>query len=267
MRYRLLVTDIDGTLVDSHQEVPEANVKAIRRLVAAGGLYTFATGRNEQSVRPYAEALGVNAPAILYNGAKVVDLSHNKTLFEHCLSREAARFVLRLVSSFDVHPTLHLGGHVYVQRANQVVRDHMAKNGIPWIEVGDLARFLERAPHREKPTKILLIGADYVLEGLRRVIQAGLPTLSVMKSEPTYLEVLPPGISKGAALLVLCEHLGLDLQEVVAMGDGPNDMTLIEAAGLGVAVANAAPELKERADFISRSNEECGVAEVIETFF
>lgn len=267
MKYKLLVTDIDGTLVDSHQEVPEANVKAIRRLLATGGLYTFATGRNEQSVRPYAEALGVNAPAILYNGAKVVDLSGDTTLFEHCLARDAARSVLRLASSFDVHPTLHLGGHVYVQRADPTIRDHMAKNGVPWVEVGDLARFIERVPDSRNPTKLLLIGAEDVLEDVGRVVRAELPALSIMKSESTYLEVLPPGISKGAALLVLCKHLGLDPQEVVAMGDGPNDMTLIEAAGLGVAVANATRELKERADFISRPNEECGVAEVIERFF
>ncbi|MGE5572260.1 MAG: Cof-type HAD-IIB family hydrolase [Bacteroidota bacterium] len=267
MKYRLLVTDIDGTLVDSHQKVPEANARAIKRLIASGGLYTFATGRNENSARPYAEALGINAPAILYNGANVVDLSRNKAIFERCLSRQAATFVLRLVSSFDVHPTLHLGGRVYVQRASGALRDHMAKNGIQWTEVGDLARFLEQTPRRERPTKILLIGADYVLEGLRRAIQAGLPRISITKSEPTYLEVLPPGVSKGAALLVLCRHLGIDPKEVVAVGDGPNDLSLIQAAGMGVAVANAAPELKEHADFVSKSNEECGIAEVIETFF
>ncbi|MCR4401607.1 MAG: Cof-type HAD-IIB family hydrolase [Firmicutes bacterium] len=267
MRYRLLVTDIDGTLVDSQQRVPEENAKAIRRLAESGALFTFATGRNEDSVRPYARALETNVPAILYNGAKVVDLSLDEVVFERCLSRQAAAYVLKLASSFDVHPALHLSGGVYVRRASEALLAHAAKDGIRWAEVGDLARFLEQTPRRERPTKILIIGDDYVLEGLRRAIHARLPRVSITKSEPTYLEVLPPGVSKGAALLVLCRHLGIDPREVVAVGDGPNDLSLIQTAGLGVAVANAAPGLKEHAGFVSKSNEECAIAEVIERFF
>lgn len=267
MDYKLLITDIDGTLVDSRQEIPEANRNAIGRLIAAGGLYTFATGRNEEATTPYARALGINAPPILYNGAKVVDLRRRETLFERYLPVEEALSALALAATFDVHVNLYIDGKIYVERIDPVVREYMAKDRVACIEAGNLAAFLHRAQAGATPTKLLIIGDGAILEDLRESIHARSPALSLVRSEPTYLEVLPPGVSKGAALDALCRHLGIERSQVIAMGDAPNDIELIEAAGLGIAVENAHPSLKERAGFIAPSNEACGVAEVVRRFF
>ncbi len=265
--YKLLVTDIDGTLVDSKQEVPEENRKAIQRLLATGALFTFATGRIEESTTPYARDLGANAPAILYNGAKIVDLELGETLFERNLPMDQAIAALEVASRLDVRTHVYIDGKVYVARIDSVVRDYAKKDRVDCIEVGDLAAFLKSGHAHVPPTKFLIIGESESLEILHREIQAVFPEGSLVESDACYLELLPPGVSKGAALPILCEILGLNPADTVAVGDNMNDVEMIQAAGMGVAVENAHPYARQQAAFVAPSNEESGVADVIRRFF
>lgn len=265
--YKLLVTDIDGTLVDSRQEVPDENRWALQRLLASGALFTFATGRIEESTIPYARDLSANAPAILYNGAKIVDLERGETLFERNLPMDRAIAALEVASNFDVRTHVYIDGQVYVARIDSVVRDYAKKDRVDCIEVGDLVAFLRSGQTHVPPTKFLIIGEPQSLGILHREFQAVFPEGSLVESDTCYLELLPPGVSKGAALSVLCEILGLDLADTVAVGDNMNDVELIQAAGMGVAVENAHPYAREQAAFVAPSNEECGVATVIRRFF
>lgn len=268
MAYRLLVTDVDGTLVDSRQNVPEKNQRAIQRLVEAGKLFTLATGRNETAAGPYARLLGVNAPAILYNGGKVVDFGPPvRTLMEFSLSPEAAVAAIRLAEQREVRVNLYVDNKIYVKAIDPVIREYMAKDRVPCLETGDLAAFAEGLRGRRGPTKLLIIGQEEDLAALTEVIPVNCPGVSLVRSEPNYLEVLPAGVSKGAALEWLCRHLGIAVEQVVAIGDGPNDLEMIRLAGLGVAVENAHPSLKEAADYVAPSHEAGAVAEVIQRFF
>ncbi|MBP7164605.1 MAG: HAD family phosphatase [Firmicutes bacterium] len=265
--YKLLVTDIDGTLVDSRQEIPEANRQAVQRLLATGALFTFATGRIEESTIPYARDLKINAPAILYNGAKIVDFERGETLFERSLPMDQAIAALEIASGFDVKTHVYIDGKVYVARIDSVVRDFARKDGVDCTETGDLVAFLKSGQTHVPPTKFLIIGESESLGTLRRRIHDVFPEGSLVKSDACYLELLPPGVSKGAALSVLCEILGLDPADTVAIGDNMNDVEMIQAAGIGVAVENAHPYAREQAAFVAPSNEECGVAAVIGRFF
>lgn len=265
--YKLLVTDVDGTLVDSRQRVPEENRRAVQRLLAAGALFTFATGRIEESTIPYARDLEINAPAILYNGARIVDLERGETLFERNLPIEPAIAALDVASRFDVRTHVYVNGKVYVAQVDSVIREYAKKDRVACIEVGDLAAFLRTGQADMPPTKFLIIGEAESLEPLHREIHAVFPEGALVRSETSYLELLPPGVSKGAALSVLCEILGLDLADTVAVGDNMNDLEMIRAAGMGVAVENAHLCAREHAAFVAPSNEECGVAAVIRRFF
>jgi len=265
--YKMLVTDIDGTLVDARQEVPEENRQAVQRLLAAGALFTFATGRIEESTIPYARDLKINAPAILYNGAKIVDLERGETLFERNLPMDQAIEALKVASGFDVRTHVYIDGKVYVARIDSVVRGYAKKDRVDCIEVGDLTAFLESGQTHMPPTKFLIIGESECLGILHREIHAVFPEGTLVESDACYLELLPPGVSKGAALSVLCETLGLDPADTVAVGDNMNDVEMIQAAGMGIAVDNAHPYAKEQAAFVAPSNEECAVAAIIRRFF
>lgn len=263
----MLVTDVDGTLVDEKQEIPERNLAAIKRFQDAGGLVTLGTGRVEASAGPYVERLGANAPAILYNGGRIVDFRTGRVLLEGTVSdRVCASLFDLLETDFTngIHPILYCGGRALVRELDEVIRTYSQKDRIICEPVGDLRNIGQRPI-----TKFLLIGAGADLERLDRSLKSKVPDgrVSTVRSEPEYLEVLPYGASKGSALQALAKALGIGLKQVVAVGDSLNDLEMVRLAGLGVAVANAHPLLKQAADFVSPyTNEQAAVADLIERF-
>ncbi|HLO04123.1 MAG TPA: Cof-type HAD-IIB family hydrolase [Symbiobacteriaceae bacterium] len=266
-RFRLIVTDIDGTLVDRHQRVHDRNLAAIARFQAAGGLVTLGTGRIEASAQPYVDQIRANAPAILYNGVRIVDFQSGQVLADTLLPSTVTGLLLALLETAykdQVDPILYSAGSPKIRGPNPVLDAYQLKDRLQCETVGDL-RSLTQSPI----SKILVIGAPETLEALDRAVQALVPPglVTTVRSEPTYLEFLPYGASKGSALRQLAQALGIDVAQVIAIGDQLNDLEMIRQAGLGVAVANAHPLLKEAADYIClASNEEGAVAEAIERF-
>ncbi len=265
--YRLIVLDVDGTLVHRERRVSPDTLRALETAQARGIRVTLATGRMYASARPFAERIKADAPLILYNGARIQDPAGGSILYSAHLPRHQAAQGLRLAQQFDVHANLYLGETIYIQRVSDVSRESARKDGVEQVPVGDLVRFLEGQP--DDPVKILLIGPGERLEALEAAYRAGalgardLPHL--VRSEPTYLEILRRGVTKGAALVRLCELLVVPPSAAVAFGDNLNDLEMIQAAGLGVAMGNAHADLKRAAGLVAPSNDEDGVAAVLWT--
>lgn len=265
MRYRLIAADVDGTLVDDRRRIPPAVREALAEARAAGCRVTLATGRMYASVLPFAEAVGTDAPLILYNGAVLVERGTRRATFRRCLPLAEARLALTLLKRFPLHVNLYAGEGLYIERVTPAATESMVKDGVTAETVGDLVAFL-----REDPVKLLCIGEPSDLEAFRLLFIAerarrGLPgpPPHLVRSEPTYLEVLPPGVNKGVGLQELARQLAIPLEAVVAFGDNLNDAEMLEVAGLGVAVKNAHPDLKARADLVAGTNNEGGMAAVI----
>lgn len=263
-RYRLLVTDIDGTLVAENQGVPPGVVEAVRRVQARGVRVCVATGRMWDAARPFVEALGADPPAILYNGALVYDFTTGRQVWIGRLPRDHARRVLEVLRDFPrVSPHLFVHGQVYAERMTPGVERFARRDGLTVHLVSRFADLLT-----EDPVKILIVGEP---EDLALVSQAlhslpGLPVNQVF-SQADYLEILPPDISKGRALPVLAEHVGVPLGETVAVGDNLNDLTMLEAAGLGVAVEGSPPELLAAARWVCPPPQKEGLRVLIEQVF
>jgi len=260
--YKMVVTDIDGTLVDLQQTISERNKTAVRAFQQAGGIVTLATGRMEDAALPYARELNIRHPVILYNGGKIVDLATGKTYYEAILAREAVGRCLQLAGQRAADMIVYAGRKLWVNAVTPAIAAYMRKDRVdctPW----ESPDFLEAA----EVNKILFIDEEgefsSILEALRPL--AGL-FCELVKSEPTYLEVLPRGVSKGRALALLAGRLGISTGEVIAIGDNLNDLEMIREAGLGVAVGNAHEQLKRHARHIAGSHLDDAVAEVIETF-
>lgn len=265
--YKLLITDVDGTLLNSRHTVSQQNAQAIQQLMGEGYSFGLATGRIEMSAAPLAGALNVTLPLILYNGARVIDVRSGKILFESHLSGDAVRTALGLLSKLPVDVNLYSEGHLFVSERTPAVLEHERKERITALEVGDLLKFVRtRCPG--PVTKLLIIGEEQSFAHIRASLDPHqhLGT-RLVSSDAIYLEVLPEEASKGAALDVLCRHLDIPLHKVVAMGDAPNDLDMLTAAGLGVAVANAHPDIITAADYVAPSHDENAVAHVIERFF
>ncbi|HLT57669.1 MAG: Cof-type HAD-IIB family hydrolase [Limnochordales bacterium] len=268
-QYRLLVSDVDGTLLDSRHRLLPENAAAIRALRAQGALFTLATGRIERAVRPFVEELELDLPLILYNGARVVDPRTGQCLWQAHLPDAAVEAALVLLREFPMDVNLYSAGQLFVEAITPRVQAYMAQDGISAREVGDLLTFF-RTRRPGPVTKLLMIGDEPAFAAFAQALaqRLGDPMpVYLVKSYPIYLEMLPADASKGQGLRHLCRHLGIPLEQVVAVGDAPNDLDMLQAAGLGVAVANAHPDVLAAADYIAPAGDDAGVAHVIRRFF
>jgi Cof subfamily protein (haloacid dehalogenase superfamily) len=270
--YRLLATDIDDTILAPDGSLPEANHAALQELHRRGVAVVFSSGRATASLRRV--AVGIIEPAddeylISFNGARVSSVLSGNILLEHILDAETIRDVTAYTRR---HRLLVHGYGAEDFHAEHTADHHRARSeeysgdtAMDWNAVEDMAAALPGGS-----PKLLVINNDHTaLEGHRVALQAiARGRFDVTFSKPQYLEIVPPGVSKGTALAALARHLDIPIAETVAVGDSLNDIEMIEAAGLGIAVANARDELKSAADVVlQRSAEEGAIAELVERFF
>ncbi len=260
--YRLVVTDLDGTVRSRRLGIPPGVRAAVAGAQALGVRVCVATGRMWRSAAPWVREPGADPPAILYNGGQVLDFGTARLLYDRRLSRAAAREALALVAQDpEVQPHLYLNDRVYVSRPHPLTDAYAADDGLTYDIVPDLPSLLFDDPH-----KLLVIGSPERVEALgRRILAAGLPVHAV-PAEPIYLEILPPGISKGTALREMIGALGVPAAEVIAIGDNWNDVEMLEAAGLGVAMSHAPEGVRAGADHVCGGPDEEGVREVLGRF-
>jgi len=264
MRYAVLVADVDGTLVGEDKLVPPGVAAAVRTARERGVRVCLATGRMWEATRPFAEAIGADPPAILYNGAVVYDFVADATLWASRLPPEVVPRLLPVLRRFrDTSPLVFVHGRVYAERRTPQVdlyarRDRLTVEIVPAFE-----QVLD-----ETPVKLLIVGRHDELEALgRETAAAGGALISQVFSQADYLEILPAGVSKGVALPILARALGVPLDRVVAVGDNHNDVTMLRAAGLGVAVEGAPAEVLAAAQATCPGPEQEGVRVVLERYF
>lgn len=260
MKYKLIATDMDGTLLNSESEISPRNAEAIHSAEKAGIKVVLATGRPIQGVRKYLAHLGLCGPVITYNGAVVADSVTEEILYEQSMSRSDAELALRLGQEYDTTMCIWSRGQLYANKLDDRAYDYMKISGVEPILVTDFTEILDRGI-----TKILWYD-DVKMIGRMPAEMAtkGFCETSFCLSRPYFLEFFSSRASKANAIAKLCEMYGITPDEVVVFGDAPNDLPMIEFAGLGVAMGNALPELKEVADTITVTNDEDGVAAVIE---
>ncbi|NOU91739.1 Cof-type HAD-IIB family hydrolase [Paenibacillus sp. LMG 31456] len=261
-RYRMVVTDIDGTLVDLQQKISERNKEMINAFQQQGGIVTLATGRVEEAAYPYAMELDIHHPVILYNGGKIVDFDTEQCYFEASLRQDVIDRCLQLIEDQPHDMIFYADRKIWVKEITQPIEEYMSKDRVQ-CHSWDTPDFLRQSD----VNKILIIKENcnfyQIMEKLKPLMGV---YCELVRSEPTYLEVLPRSVSKGQALKMLVNRLGIEMQEVIAIGDNLNDLEMIRTAGLGVAVGNAHPELKAHAQYIAKTHLEDAVAEVIQKY-
>ena len=260
--YRLVVVDLDGTVRSRRLGITTGVRTAVAAAQSRGVRVCVATGRMWRSAEPWVRELGADSPAILYNGGEVLDFATGRRLYDRRLPRAAARAALALVAQDpEVQPHLYVNDHVYVERPHPLTTAYTADDGLTAEVVPGFDRVLDDEPH-----KILVVGAPERMRALAAAIAAAALPVHAVQSEPTYLEVLPPGISKGTALVELCAAVGVPVGAAIAIGDNWNDLEMIEVAGLGVAMGHAPAGVRARAGYVCGTAEEEGVREVLQRF-
>ncbi len=264
---RLVALDLDGTTFGGDTRVRPAVRAAIAATQAKGVAVTLATGRMFTSTRPIAADLDIQVPLICYQGALVRDPVSAATLFYRPLAADVALEVIALLQAQGLHPQLYLDEVLYVDEWNPGTAFYVSLNRDIRVEtIGDAAAFLQA--HGGDPTKLSVVLADEpATDALVARLQAEFGSrLYATKSYPIFAETINPTCDKGVALAALAAHLGIAQAEVMAVGDGDNDIPMLRWAGVGVAMGQAHADVQAAADYVTTSLAEDGLAAALDRF-
>jgi Cof subfamily protein (haloacid dehalogenase superfamily) len=250
MAVRAVYFDLDGTLLDSEARIPPVLFAAIDRLKRRGIKIAIATGRRMTTTKPYAEAIGVDAPCIMFNGARVTEADLETPLFFTTLPRTYIRAVVARCIELGIYVSAYVDERLLID--GRIREPAAAGSALSAREVVDLLE-LPRAP-----VKLLFVDEPERLLELRRLLTKERlvpPGAHLVRSNPRFLELLPDGVNKGTALWRCAAHLGIDVREIACFGDDENDREMLEAAGYGVAMGHAPDTVKAVADAVIGSND------------
>lgn len=265
--YKMLVLDLDGTLVNSHKEITPNTYNALMKAQQSGIHLVLASGRPVDSIRPLADLLQLErfgGFVISYNGARIINWSTGEVLHQEVLPPEVLPALYEYSHISQLPILVYQNGCVLTEDSDNSYVDQVSfTNKMP---IKKAVNFLKEIRHPLH--KCLMVGDPIDLHQWEMKMAAELGTkMNIYRSSPFILELVPLGVDKAKAIAVLTDYLGVSRDEVIAAGDGYNDRSMIEYAGLGVAMKNAVPEVKEIADFITEfSNDKDGLVEVIERF-
>jgi Cof subfamily protein (haloacid dehalogenase superfamily) len=268
MKYKLLVVDVDGTLVDKEGIISDVDVQAIAKAQSAGIRVSLSTGRVIQACRRIIAELSLEGHHIFYDGAVISDPLKNDVIYMKTIDEQVVRRAVEFSRLNKIYLELYTTEKFYAERTNWSDTVHRNYFGVDPV-IDDLDKICECykivkaeliSRSKEEDEQILMFKKEF--DGALRFSPAHSPAHPNIE----FMNIVDPGVSKGAALRFLIEHLALNKDEVLAIGDGLNDVPLFEAAGTKVAMGNAYNELKLLADDITLDVENGGVAAAIEKY-
>jgi Cof subfamily protein (haloacid dehalogenase superfamily) len=259
---KLIAVDIDGTLLNSQHELTPRTERALRQAMAQGIPVILATGKTRTSALDAIARLGLATPGVYLQGLAIYN-GDGTIRYQQTLDLEVARQMIAYSEARDFPLVAYCGTRILTRERSPQV-DRLIKYHEPTPEpVGSLLRLLGVEPIH----KVIFISDAPQIKTLRAELNGHLgKNATLVQALDDMLEVLPPGASKGSGLRRLLADLEVAPENVLAIGDGENDVEMLQLAGVGVAVANAMPAAKAAADFIVASHDDDGVAEAIERF-
>ncbi len=281
-KYKLVAIDIDGTTVDKQGVISQTNIDMIRRVVSQGVPVCLVTGRNIHNANKIAKKLNVKTPMICCDGAVMYDPVDKKNVYEKIYSKKQLELVLGVLDKYHVFIEMssdnhyyqyikekELGKYNYGGSPNNVAGKlkRIIKHNVRFVK--DLGKFQAKVP---KINQVIFSGLESdvlaakkeLVEALKNANQKEILLRDDLWSNFVFAN--PLKVTKSDGVRVLCEHYGVKIEEVIAIGDELNDIDMISSVGLGIAVANANPRIKEVAKYITLSNDDNGVAYALEKF-
>ncbi|HHU19820.1 MAG TPA: HAD family phosphatase [Bacilli bacterium] len=253
-----IVTDLDGTLLNDNQQISNRNRHVIEEYQKAGGIFTFATGRVQTSITSFIEQLNIQYPVITHNGAQIFCPKTGRIIYSQSLSLcDSLKDTLAKLDHVEI--MYFINEEIYTDRKGPL---------IPLFEEKEQMTVLDKVPplQGQSISKIIIAHEnEEVLKKVEEQIKEKHPHLSTTFSEPEYLELLSNDTSKGIALNYLRNHYNNSERKVITFGNNINDIPLIKAADIGIAVRNAHQELKRVATkVLHKTNQEDAIADYIE---
>ena len=266
MAYEILVLDIDGTLTTSEKTITKETLEAIHNIQERGHKVVLASGRPTPGIRPVAEELNMSSYGgyiLSFNGARITDCSTNEIIYQRVISSSLLPEIYEAALEYNT-------GLITFDEEKVLVADKVDEYIIKEAKLNRLSyevipNFLDYVTFDVNKC-LMTSDPNHLAEVELKMKERFEGRLNIFRSEPYFLEIVPMHVDKAESLSKLLEFLHLSKEQMISCGDGYNDITMIQYAGMGVAMANAQQKVKEVADYITLSNDNNGVAHVIKEF-
>jgi len=266
--YKMVVSDIDGTILKNDKTISEKVKKTVHRLIDDNKKFIIATGRVFSAAKWAYMDLEINGPIIACNGALIKDTLTGEVLYEKPLDKEKAKKVVEICKEYDLYFHFYSEDSIYAERYEHIIKAYGEKSKelpedrkIKVEVIQDSLKFIEEIDKIYK-IGIFLDSEEFYDNVVRKIESIG--GISSYKSLATSFDVMGEGVNKGDAIKELNKIFGINREETIAIGDNENDMSMITYAGLGVAMGNAIDKVKAVADYVTDDNENDGFYTMIE---
>jgi len=265
MNYKIIALDIDGTLASSNHTILPETKEALIKAQQNGLKIILASGRPTPGMMRLAQELQLDVfggYVLSYNGGRITNIKTKEIMHEVFLTPKEAHEVYDLAKENNVNIMAYDGEDILTEDDDEYIRLESHINSMPLVRCDNFKNAVIN-----NTIKTLTTGApEIIAEVEKKYIEKFGDRFSICRSMPFFLEVMPTGINKALSLGRLLNKLDMTPADLIACGDGFNDIEMIKYAGLGVAMANAVDEVKAVADYITRSNDDNGIVDVIEKF-
>lgn len=232
--------DIDGTLVKSDHTISEAVVDAVQRLEQEGVSPVIATGRSYEALIPIKERLGIQSPVICYNGGMIVNGKDDSIMTHHIIPEKASREIIEKARKLDFHLLAYRKGKLIYEKDRAETLEYSNRIKID----GEIVNY-DKIENLEL-TKFIMLADHNKLELVRKeLLRESGKSINAFFSDPRFLEIVPFGIDKGKAVEEVIKLLGITGDQTMAMGDGFNDLPMLQSVNWGIVMSNALPELRK----------------------
>lgn len=266
MKYKILVLDIDGTLTNSEKKITPATKEALLKIQSNGIKVVIASGRPTPGTIRYASELEFDKYGsfiLSYNGAKITNFATKEIIYQRTLPHTLIPALYKKAVELNCGIITYENDCIIAGTAiDKYIEIESRINNIPIKCTDDFASCIDFDVNK----CIVTNDGDILAEAEKDFAEEFGDRLSIYRSEAYFLEIMPKNVDKAASLSELLKRLGINKDEMICCGDGFNDISMIKYAGLGVAMSNAQQAVKEAADYITASNDEDGIVQVIEKF-
>ena len=279
---KLIASDLDGTIIDRDNEIYESNFKAISDINNSNIPFVVCTGKTYSIYQGLSSSFQASY-GIFGNGTSIIDLKTGKEIYKSLLDSSVVKSIIELAKKNNLHVHIYTKNQIVTEellyldlRNYRLQKDNIYNNKLEFKIVPDLLHYLSK---KETPISNIVISSRNSLENIQQEILNTLDVSvlnikkqgkfkdTIIDKEYEYLDIIPSNVSKGKALEILGNYLKIKNDEILAIGDNLNDLDMIEKSGIGIAVNNAYPKLKELADYITiKPVEQGGFAEAIYKF-
>ncbi len=265
MSYKMIVLDLDDTLLKNDGTISRKTNKTLKKAQEDGVKVVLASGRPTFAIASVANALELEKYGgyiISYNGARIIECKSRKELYAANITREEVQELYQMSQENEAYIQTYIGDNIIASQSNKFTDIEKQITGMEIIIPDDFSSYVQ-----QEVVKVIVLQEPERLKELEKQWKPLVENKLYMTiSKPFFLEFMNLEVDKGKSILRLGKMLGIDAEEIIAIGDSYNDITMIQAAGLGVAMGNAVETVKEIANYITEDNEHDGVAAVVEKF-